>query len=170
MTSWEYRFPESDVRHRRRKILFNRFLKVLLKVFFFFKNGPIPVSFCLFPPISLYNFNNTNWKKLRLCAWDSNPRPQDGKRRWIHGAMVAAKRSSLSSFHKMGQIEELGDDEVGVCPVCHKTTESKWVLVWLRPLTIWNFLRVMHSGFPRGCRYAWQDHTKGFIQIWQLLI
>ena len=103
MTSWEYRFPESDVRHRRRKILFNRFLKVLLKVFFFFKNGPIPVSFCLFPPISLYNFNNTNWKKLRLCAWDSNPRPQDGKRRWIHGAMVAAKRSSLSSFHKMGQ-------------------------------------------------------------------
>ena len=103
MTSWEYRFPESDVRHRRRKILFNRFLKVLLKVFFFFKNGPIPVSFCLFPPISLYNFNNTNWKKWRLCAWDSNPRPQDGKRRWIHGAMVAAKRSSLSSFHKMGQ-------------------------------------------------------------------
>ena len=37
------------------------------------KNGPIPASFCLFLSFSHYNFNNTNWKKRRWCAWDSNP-------------------------------------------------------------------------------------------------
>ena len=36
-----------------------------------------------------YNFNNTYWKKHRWCAWDSNPVPQDGRRRWNHGAMAA---------------------------------------------------------------------------------
>ena len=28
-------------------------------------------------------------KKHRWCAWDSNPGPQDGRRRRNHGAMVA---------------------------------------------------------------------------------
>ena len=46
--------------------------------------------FCLFSSFSHYNFNNTNWKKCRWCAWDSNLRPKDYKCRWYHGAMAAA--------------------------------------------------------------------------------
>ena len=37
-----------------------------------------------------YNFNNLNWKKHRLCAWDSNPGLQDGERGLNHGAMATA--------------------------------------------------------------------------------
>ena len=33
-------------------------------IFLFFKNGPIPASFCLFSYFSHYNFNNTNWKSI----------------------------------------------------------------------------------------------------------
>ena len=36
------------------------------------KNGPFPASFCLFLFFSRYNFN-TNRKKHRWCALDSNP-------------------------------------------------------------------------------------------------
>ena len=63
---------------------------------FFKKNGPIPASFCPFSLFSRYNFNNTNRKKLRWCAWDSNPGPQDGRRRQNHGVMAATQ--SLISF------------------------------------------------------------------------
>ena len=43
--------------------------------------------FCLFSSSSShYNFNSTNWKKHRWCAWDSNPRPQNGRCRQYHGA------------------------------------------------------------------------------------
>ena len=52
-----------------------------------FKNGPFPASFCVFSSFSRYNFN-TNWKKRRWCAWNSNPGPQDGRRRQNHGAMA----------------------------------------------------------------------------------
>ena len=38
-----------------------------------------------------YNFNTTNWKKRRWCAWDSNPGAQYGRHRWNHGAMVATQ-------------------------------------------------------------------------------
>ena len=41
--------------------------------FVFFKNWPIKASFCLFSSFYHYNFNNANWKKFRLCAWDLNP-------------------------------------------------------------------------------------------------
>ena len=58
---------------------------------FVLKNGPILASFCLFSSFSNYNFNNTNWKKHRWCAWDSNPGPQDGRRRRNHGAMAATQ-------------------------------------------------------------------------------
>ena len=54
----------------------------------FFKNGPIPTSFCLFSFFSHYNFN-TNWKKRRWCAQDSNLGSQDGRRRRNHRAMAA---------------------------------------------------------------------------------
>ena len=55
-----------------------------------FLNGPIPVSFCLFSSFSQHNFNNTNWKKCRWCAWDSSPQPQSGRHRQNHGTMAAA--------------------------------------------------------------------------------
>ena len=54
----------------------------------FFKNGPIPASFCLFLFFSRYNFN-TNWKKCRWCASDSNLGLQYGRRRRNHGAIAA---------------------------------------------------------------------------------
>ena len=61
--------------------LFRRYLiRLLLELSYslvsFFKNGPMQASFCLFSSFSHYNFNNTNWKKRRWCAWDLNPRPQ----------------------------------------------------------------------------------------------
>ena len=72
-----------------------------LQCFRFFKNGPIPASFCLFSIFS-YKFK-TNWKKQRWCAWDSNPGLQDGRHRRNHGA-IANKFGhrfsfNLSSFH-----------------------------------------------------------------------
>ena len=54
----------------------------------FLKNGPIPASFCLFLLFSHYNFN-TNWKKHRWCAWETNLGPQDGRRRQNHGTLAA---------------------------------------------------------------------------------
>ena len=53
-----------------------------------FLNGPIPTPFCLFSSVSLYNSNDTKWKKRRWCAWDSNPGPQDGRRRQNHRAVA----------------------------------------------------------------------------------
>ena len=70
--------------------LFKNNLMRLFKLFF--KNVPIPASFCSFHfPTLMTNlqFDNTNWKKHRLCAWDLNPGWQDGRRRWIHWAMAA---------------------------------------------------------------------------------
>ena len=55
---------------------------------FLLNNGTIPVSF-LFSSFSHFNFNNTNWKKLRWRAWDSNLRLQDARRRQNHRAMAA---------------------------------------------------------------------------------
>ena len=60
-----------------------------------FLNGPIPASFCLFSLFSHYNFNKTNWKKHRWCAWDSNLGLQDGRRRQNHGAMAATQTITL---------------------------------------------------------------------------
>ena len=59
----------------------------LIMLFFFKKMGQSRL-FCFFSFFSCYNFN-TNWKKLRWCAWDSNPGPQDGRRRRNHRAMAA---------------------------------------------------------------------------------
>ena len=42
-----------------------------------------------FTSFSRYNFNNSNYKKHRRWAWNSNLRPLDGRRRWNHGAMAA---------------------------------------------------------------------------------
>ena len=68
------------------------------------KYGLIPASFCLFLFFSNSNnnFNNTNWKKCRWCAWDLNPGPQDGRRRRNHGAClpnVSLNKKVASKFH-----------------------------------------------------------------------
>ena len=58
----------------------------------FLKIGPSPASFLFFSSFSDCNFNNTN------CAWDSNPRPQDGRHRQNHGAMAYCDPSLFLSF------------------------------------------------------------------------
>ena len=73
----------------RRTLMKMYYEAVSLFALVFLKNGPIPASFCLFSSFSHYNFNNTNWKKHRWCAWDSNPGPQNGRRRRNHGAIAA---------------------------------------------------------------------------------
>ena len=68
--------------------------------------------FVLYSFFSRYNFN-TNWKKHRWCAWDSNLRPQDGRRIWNHGAMAATqivKRKGLT----------LNKEEAGIDPYLNK--------------------------------------------------
>ena len=67
--------------------------------YFFFYYGPLPASFCLFSFFSRYNFN---WKKHRWCAWDSNPGPQDGRRRRNHGAMAATPTHLMHKFIETG--------------------------------------------------------------------
>ena len=75
------------------------------KLVFFKKNGPIPASFCLFLSFSRYNFNNSNWKKRRWCAWDSNPGPQDGRRRQNHGAMAATQQKKMLPRSSLTRVE-----------------------------------------------------------------
>ena len=70
------------------------------------KNGPIPASFCLFSLFSRNNFINTNWKKRRWSAWESNPGPQNGRRRRNHGAM-AATRTPMESLGWMNDHHQL---------------------------------------------------------------
>ena len=57
---------------------------------FFKKMGQSRPLFCLFLFFSHYNFN-TNWKKRRWCAWDSNLGLQNGRRRQNHRAMAATQ-------------------------------------------------------------------------------
>ena len=58
-------------------------------------SGPIPASFCLFSSFSRYKFNNTNWKKGRWWAWNSNPGPQDLRCTRNHWAMTPASDLKL---------------------------------------------------------------------------
>ena len=53
----------------------------------------------LFLAFSHHNFNNTNWKKHRCCAWDSNLRTQDIRHRRNHRAMHGGHQSS-EKFNK----------------------------------------------------------------------
>ena len=82
----------------------------------FLKNGPIPASFCLFSFFSCYNFN-TNWKKSRWCAWDTNPGPQDDRRRWNHGAVAAIPSSYLFIWtnHGANAVEKFSNRVVMLC-------------------------------------------------------
>ena len=63
----------------------------------FFKNMDLSRPlFRLFSSFSYsnYNFINTNCKKRRWCAWDSNPEPR--RHRQNHGAMSAATRFNVN--------------------------------------------------------------------------
>ena len=70
---------------------------------FFFKNGPIPASFCLFSFFSHSNSNDkyTIWtikiEKRGWWAWDSNPGRHDGRHRQIHWAIAAPAIISFMS-------------------------------------------------------------------------
>ena len=55
-------------------------------------HGPIPASFSLISVLFNSNINYTNWKKRRLCAWDSNPVLQVGRCSCNHWAIAAAKQ------------------------------------------------------------------------------
>ena len=70
---------------------------------FFKKNGPIPASFCLFSLFSRLN-PNTNWKKRRWCAWDSNPGLQDGRRKRNHRAMAATQDQKVITQRLQGAL------------------------------------------------------------------
>ena len=45
--------------------------------------------FCLLSSPPPHHKSITNWKKHRWSAWNSNPGPQDGRRRRNHGAMAS---------------------------------------------------------------------------------
>ena len=62
-------------------LLFKRRLNLNKASYDCFIKWANPGLFCLFSSISHYNFNNTNWKKQRWCAWDSNCWLHDGRRR-----------------------------------------------------------------------------------------
>ena len=84
-----------------------------------------PGLYWLFPSFSRYKFNNTNWKKRRWCAWDSNPGPQDGRLRRNHGAMATA-HSSYASFFTLGLN---GATVASACP-------------WFAMLCVWILLSI----------------------------
>ena len=54
-------------------LVHNRF-KPRNRHFVFLKWANPGLLFVYFRPFTHRNFNNTNWKKPRWCAWDSNPR------------------------------------------------------------------------------------------------
>ena len=72
-------------------IMFSHVLGIFdSRMFFKWAN---PGLFLFIFVLSRFNFKNTNWKKLRWCALDSNPLPQVGRRRQNHGAMAAGQDS-----------------------------------------------------------------------------
>ena len=83
---------------------------------FFLKRGPITASFlfiCVFS--TCYNLNS-NLKKCRWCAWDSNSGQQDGRRERIHWATVAPQGIqivylSISVLHRQS-------DQTGSIKIC----------------------------------------------------
>ena len=54
--------------------------------------------FDLFSFFSLATISTQIEKKHRWCAWDSNPGPQDGRRRRNHGAMAATQKIKIKSL------------------------------------------------------------------------
>ena len=69
---------------------FSHHLSSLLSIKYFFKKmgQSRPLFLFIFVFSTSYNLNS-NWKKRRWCAWDSNPGWQDGRRERIHWATAA---------------------------------------------------------------------------------
>ena len=61
----------------------------MLWLFFFKKKLANPGLFCLFSCFSNHN-SNINWKSIDVVLLIPTQGPKDGKRRWVHWAMVAA--------------------------------------------------------------------------------
>ena len=80
------------------KLLFIESFVLLLSysvhLFLFFKKWANPSLFWFIFILFSLQFQH-KLKKHRWCAWDSNPGPQDGRRRWNHRAMAA----TLLSVH-----------------------------------------------------------------------
>ena len=78
------------VTYNRAKIKITLFTRSIV----FFKYRPVPASFSfifvLFTPQINYKLKKRSWS-----AWDSNPGPQDGRRRQNHGAMAATCTRSI---------------------------------------------------------------------------
>ena len=99
---------------------------------------------CLFSPFSHYNFNYTNWKKHRWCAWDLNPWPQDGRCRRYHGAMASAPNSQ---YHKKPSVVDINQHSMIVIHVL--------VFYWLENCLhhdSWEFIR-LSTGYKLFCPF-----------------
>ena len=59
--------------------------------------------FCLFSSFS-HHKSITNWKKRRWSAWDSNPGPQNGRRRRNHRAMAATPLNECLLFRRLASV------------------------------------------------------------------
>ena len=74
-------------------------MKTVILILHTYRQLKIWASFCLLLSFSQsnnkygFNFDNKNWKNVRWCAWDSNPRPLDGRCRQNHRAITASHRS-----------------------------------------------------------------------------
>ena len=66
----------------------------------FFQNGPSRPLFVYFRSF-LVTISIQNGKKRRWCAWDSNQGPQNGRRRWNHGAMAATLTDYLNELNNL---------------------------------------------------------------------
>ena len=71
----------------------------------FFLGQSRPLFLFIFVFSTRYNLNS-NWKKIRWCAWDSNPGQHGGRRKRIHWAMGAP--------HAMKNLDLNGDRTIRV--------------------------------------------------------
>ena len=61
---------------------------------------PRLIYFCSFHKTKYSPNLIINHKSVRMCAWDSNPGRQDGRRRRIHLAMAAPQERTLAQWRK----------------------------------------------------------------------
>ena len=87
--SWKVLRLRGEVTAWQELLLQISFIQIFIYLFFF--NGQIQSSFLFIFVLFTSQFNNSNWKKHSLCAWDSNRQMQDGRRRQNHRAMAAAQ-------------------------------------------------------------------------------
>ena len=109
--------------------------------------------FCLFSFFSHYNFN-TNWKKHRWCAWDSNPGPQDGRRRQNQGAMAATPSLKMLTVIN-GTVVEWSSGQ-HTCPLLFQSEVESW---WSLQLVLYKklFEMIRNGKSKRGRIAVWPE-------------